>query len=79
MYFLDPKLHNYQKVDRFNCCEHLGHFIGFSDDNPSLIANVRNLQTGHDSLQYQVVLDVIFNYVSVLVETDFFYFFLYSI
>ena len=46
VYVLEPKLHNYQKIPRWNHHTRLGQFLGFKNNNYSLVANVRKFQTG---------------------------------
>ncbi len=38
----------------------MGQFLGFSDENLSLVANVQNLSTGYISPQYHLVFDDLF-------------------
>ena len=56
-YVLDPKLQDGKKVPKFNRRARLGQFVGFSEQHSSLVALVRNLETGFVSPQFHVVFD----------------------
>ena len=60
VFVLEPKLQNDQKLPKWNRRSRMGQFIGFSDEHSSLVANVRNLSTGHISPQYHLVFDDLF-------------------
>ena len=54
-YALNPKLQKDQKISKWNRISQLGQFLGFSNDNYSLVGNVHNLQTGYVYPQYHCV------------------------
>ena len=59
-YVLNPKLQNDQTIPKFNFHYLLGQFVGFSNENSLLVANVRNLQTCYVSPQYHCVFGCLF-------------------
>jgi hypothetical protein len=64
VYVLEAKLQNNQKLPKWNRRARLGQFVGFSDKNSSLVANVRHLTTGYISPQFHVVFDDLFETVN---------------
>ena len=70
VYVLDPKLQDKNKIPKFNRRSRRGQFMGFSAEHSSLVALVRNLETGHVSPQYHVVFDDHFHTVFGGVTSD---------
>jgi hypothetical protein len=64
VYVLEAKLQNDQKLPKWNRRARLGQFVGFSDKNSSMVANVRHLTTGYISPQFHVVFDDLFETVN---------------
>ena len=62
-YVLEPMLQNGQKLLKWNHRSILGQFLGYSDENSSLVANIWHLKTGYVSPQYHVVFDDLFETV----------------
>ena len=60
VFVLEAKLHDDQKLPKWNQRSRMGQFLGFSDAHSTLIATVRNLRTGFISPQYHVVFDDLF-------------------
>ena len=63
MFVLDPKLQNGQKLPKWNHRSRLGQFLGFLDEQSSLVALVQNLITNYVSPQYHLVFDDLFQTV----------------
>ena len=59
-FVLEAKLQDDQKLPKWNQGSQLGQFIGFSDEQSTLVTNVRNLRTGYISPQYHLVFDDLF-------------------
>jgi hypothetical protein len=56
-FVLDPTLQSGKKIPKWNRRARLGQFLGFSEQHSSLVALIRNLDTGFVSPQYHVVFD----------------------
>ena len=69
-YVLDPTLQSGKKIPKWNRRSRLGQFLGFSEQHSSLVARVRNLETGFVSPQYHVVFDDRFETVFSSGEDD---------
>ena len=70
IFVLDPKLQFDKKMKKYNWRYCLGKFLGFSEHHSSLIANVRHINNGHISPQYQVVFENLFETVYITGEND---------
>ncbi len=70
VYVLEAKLQNDQKLPKRNRRDHLGQFVGFSDEHSSLAANVWHLTTGYISPQFYVVFDNLFETVNCIGVDD---------
>ncbi len=57
VYVLDPKLHDGQKMPKWNCWSNMGQFIS------SLVPNVHYLSTDYLSPQYNLIFDNLFETV----------------
>ncbi len=57
IYVIDPKLQDGQKIPKWNRWSRLGQFLGFSNTDASLVANVCHLSTGYIYLQYHLIFD----------------------
>ena len=55
VFVLGPKLHNDQKLLKWNRRACLGQFIWFSDEHSSLVTNVRHISTWYISPQFHLV------------------------
>ena len=58
--FLEEKFQNDQKLPKWNCWSCKEQFLGFSDEQSTLVVTFRNLKTGYISPQYHIVFDVLF-------------------
>ena len=67
---LDPKMQNYQNIPKWNRRSILGQFLGFSEHDSSLIANIRHLKSDHISPQYRLFFDELFETVYITGEND---------
>ena len=56
-YVLEPKLQDNHKLPKWNRRAWMGQFLGFSCQNSSTVALVRNPHTGYISPQYHMVFD----------------------
>ena len=57
---LEAKFQNDQKLPKWNRWSRKGQFLGFSDEQSTLVATVRNLKTGYISPQYHIFFDDLF-------------------
>jgi hypothetical protein len=64
VFVLEAKLQNDQKLPKWNQHAQMSQFVGFSDKDSSLVANVRHLSTNFISPQLHVVFDDIFETVN---------------
>ena len=65
MFVLEEKLKNDQKLPKWNCPSRKGQFIGFSDEQSTLVVTVQNIKKGYIYPQYHIFFDDLF-------ETTFF-------
>jgi len=63
VFVLNPKLQDGKKIPKWNHCARMGQFLGYSDENSSLVANVRHFGSGYVSPQYHVLFDDLFHTV----------------
>lgn len=63
VYVLDPKLQDGKKIPKWDARARRGMYLGTSPTHSSLVSRVLNLQTGHVSPQYHVVIDDLFTTV----------------
>ena len=58
--FLEPNLHNDQKIPKWNRRYCIGQVIGFLDGHSSIMANVRHLSAGYIYPRFHLVFDDLF-------------------
>jgi hypothetical protein len=64
VFVLEAKLHNDQKLPKWNQRARMSQFVDFSDKHSSLVANVRHSSTNFISPQFHVVFDDLFKTVN---------------
>ena len=69
-FVMEPKLKNYQMIPKWNWRSYLVQFLGFSEQQFSLISKVLHLKTGHTYPQYHVVFDDFFENVYITGGND---------
>ena len=70
VYVLEAKLQNDQELPKWNRRSCIGQFLGFSEEQFTLVTNVRNLWTGYILPQYHLVFDDLFKTTVRQGDTD---------
>ena len=70
VFVLDPKLHNDQKLLKWNRRARLGQFIGFLGEHSFIVSNVRHLSTRYIYPQFHFLFDDLFEAVIHQVDYD---------
>ena len=63
-FVLDPRLQDGKKIPEWEARSRAGQFLGFSREHASAVGVIRNIRTGHISLQFHVVCDEEFTTVT---------------
>ena len=70
VYVREAKFQNNQKLPKWNRRSSLGQFLGFSEEHSTLVAIVRQLQTGYILPQYHLIFDDSFKKPVFLGDND---------